>query len=80
MTGLAGEATLISNHIRGLIAGIRPALERAVGRRSAIPLSSRSCPVSVARPGSGTTLAVKHAPCMGTRLAEEISPPWKYRL
>ncbi|BDB63469.1 MULTISPECIES: IS110 family transposase [Rhodococcus] len=76
---LAGEATRISNRIRGLLTGIHPALERVLGPRISHPavleiLSRYGGPVGIRQAGKRriTTLAVKHAPRMGTRLAEEI--------
>ncbi len=76
---LAGEATRISNRIRGLLTGIHPALERVLGPRIAHPavleiLSRCGGPVGIRKAGKRrlTTLATKHAPRMGTRLAEEI--------
>lgn len=76
---LAGEATRISNRIRGLLTGIHPALERALGPRVAHPavleiLSRFGGPAGIRQAGKRriTTLAVKHAPRMGARLAEEV--------
>ena len=76
---LAGEATRISNRIRGLLTGIHPALERVVGPRISHPavLEILSCcggPNGIRRAGKRklTNLAVKHAPRMGARLADEI--------
>ncbi|MBY4576216.1 IS110 family transposase, partial [Gordonia paraffinivorans] len=76
---LAGEATRISNRIRGLLTGIHPALERVLGPRIAHPavleiLSRCGGPVGIRKAGKRrlTTLATKHAPRMGARLAEEI--------
>ncbi|WAL49257.1 IS110 family transposase [Rhodococcus pyridinivorans] len=76
---LAGEATRISNRIRGLLTGIHPALERVLGPKIAHPavleiLSRCGGPVGIRKAGKRrlTTLATKHAPRMGTRLAEEI--------
>lgn len=40
---LVGEATRISNRIRGLLTGIHPALERVIGRASATALLWKSC-------------------------------------
>ncbi len=75
----AGEATRINNRIRGLLTGIHPDLERALGPRVAHPavleiLSRFGGPAGIRQAGKRrlTTLAVKHAPRMGTRLAEEI--------
>ncbi|BDB62800.1 MULTISPECIES: IS110 family transposase [Rhodococcus] len=76
---LAGEATRISNRIRGLLTGIHPALERVLGPKIAHPavleiLSRCGGPVGIRKAGKRrlTTLATKHAPRMGARLAEEI--------
>lgn len=49
---LAGEATRISNRIRGLLTGIHPALERVLGPRVTHRQCSRSCPAAVAPPAS----------------------------
>ena len=76
---LAGEATEISNRIRGLLTGIHPALERVVGPRISHPavleiLTRCGGPngIRVAGKHKLTNLAVKHAPRMGARLADEI--------
>ncbi|UVT27845.1 IS110 family transposase (plasmid) [Rhodococcus pyridinivorans] len=76
---LAGEATRISNRIRGLLTGIHPALERVLGPKVTHPavleiLSRCGGPVGIRKAGKRrlTTLATKHAPRMGARLAEEI--------
>ncbi|WP_435278101.1 IS110 family transposase [Rhodococcus yananensis] len=76
---LAGEATRVSNRIRGLLTGIHPALERVLGPRinhlAVLEILSRyGGPVGIRQAGKRriTTLAVKHAPRMGARLAEEI--------
>lgn len=76
---LAGEATRISNRIRGLLTGIHPALERVLGPRVAHPavleiLSRYVGPLGIRQVGKRklTAVAVKHAPRMGARLAEEI--------
>ncbi|CCW11850.1 IS110 family transposase [Rhodococcus aetherivorans] len=76
---LAGEATRISNRIRGLLTGIHPALECVLGPKIAHPavleiLSRCGGPVGIRKAGKRrlTTLATKHAPRMGARLAEEI--------
>ncbi|MBH5146839.1 IS110 family transposase [Rhodococcus erythropolis] len=76
---LAGEATRISNRIRGLLTGIHPALERVVGPRISHPavleiLTRCGGPngIRVAGKRKLTNLAVKHAPRMGARLADEI--------
>lgn len=76
---LAGEATRISNRIRGLLTGIHTALERVVGPRIGHPavleiLTRCSGPNGIRKAGKRTltNLAVKHAPRMGARLADEI--------
>jgi len=76
---LAGEATRVSNRIRGLLTGIHPALERVLGPRinhlAVLEILSRyGGPFGIRQAGKRriTTLAVKHAPRMGARLAEEI--------
>lgn len=76
---LAGEATRISNRIRGLLTGIHPALERVVGPRISHPavleiLIGCGGPDGIRKAGKRklTNLAVKHAPRMGARLADEI--------
>jgi len=76
---LAGEATRVSNRIRGLLTGIHPALERVLGPRinhlAVLEILSRyGGPAGIRQAGKRriTTLAVKHAPRMGARLAEEI--------
>jgi transposase len=76
---LAGEATRISNRIRGLLTSIHPALERVLGPRVTHPavleiLTRCGGPAGIRQAGKRklTTLAVKHAPRMGARLATEI--------
>ncbi|ABH00771.1 probable transposase (plasmid) [Rhodococcus jostii RHA1] len=76
---LAGEATRVSNRIRGLLTGIHPALERVLGPRIAHPavleiLSRCGGPAGIRKAGKRklTAIAVKHAPRMGTRLVGEI--------
>lgn len=76
---LAGKATRVSNRIRGLPTGIHPALGGALGPRVTHPavleiLSRIGGPAGILQAGKRriTTLAVKHAPRMGIRLAEEI--------
>lgn len=65
---LAGEATRISNRIRGLLTGIHPALEQAIGPRISHPavleiLSRFGGPAGIRQTGKRriTTFAVKHA-------------------
>jgi hypothetical protein len=62
-----------------LLTGIHPALERVLGPKIAHPtvleiLSRCGGPVGIRKAGQRrlTTLATKHAPRMGARLAEEI--------
>ncbi len=76
---LAGEATRTSNRIRGLLTGIHPALERVLGPRVTHPavleiLARLGGPDGIRRAGKRklTSVAVKHAPWMGARLADEI--------
>jgi transposase len=76
---LAGEATRISNRIRGLLTGIHPALERAIGPRISHPavleiLSRCGGPAGIAKAGRRklTAIAKVHAPRMGERLVEAI--------
>ncbi|OBB47813.1 IS110 family transposase, partial [Nocardia sp. 852002-51244_SCH5132740] len=76
---LAVEATRTSNRIRGLLTGIHPALERVLGPRVAHPavqeiLARFGGPAGIAKTGRKrvTAVAVKHAPRMGARLADDI--------
>ncbi|MEU4521761.1 IS110 family transposase [Amycolatopsis sp. NPDC024027] len=76
---LAGEATRISNRIRGLLTGIHPALEHAIGPRISHPavleiLSRCGGPSGIAKAGRRklTAIAKVHAPRMGERLVEAI--------
>ena len=76
---LAGEATRISNRIRGLLTGIHPALERAIGPRISHPavleiLSRCGGPTGIAKAGRRklTAIAKAHAPRIGERLVEAI--------
>jgi transposase len=76
---LAAEATRISNRIRGLLTGIHPALERVLGPRvthqAVLEILSRcGGPIGIGKAGRRklTTIAVKHAPRMGTTLVESI--------
>ncbi|WP_268748142.1 IS110 family transposase [Rhodococcus opacus] len=76
---LAGEATRISNRIRGLLTSVHPALERVLGSRVTHPavleiLSRCGGPAGIRQAGKRklTTLAVRHAARMGARLATEI--------
>lgn len=76
---LAGEATRISNRIRGLLTNIHPALERVLGPHITHPavleILSR-CGGSTGMLTAGTrkltAIATKHAPRMGARLAADI--------
>lgn len=76
---LAGEATRVSNRIRGLLTQIHPALERVLGPKIAHPavlelLSRCGGPVGLRKAGRRrlTSIAVKNAPRMGAKLAEAI--------
>ncbi|WP_336162305.1 IS110 family transposase [Amycolatopsis sp. VC5-11] len=76
---LAAEATRIGNRIRGLLTGIHPALERAIGPRISHPavleiLSRCGGPAGIAKAGRRkiTAIAKAHAPRMGERLAASI--------
>jgi transposase len=76
---LAGEATRLSNRIRGLLTGIHPALEHAIGPRISHPavleiLSRCGGPAGIAQAGRRklTAIAKVHAPRMGERLVEAI--------
>ncbi|WP_410631230.1 IS110 family transposase [Amycolatopsis sp. cmx-4-83] len=76
---LAGEATRIANRIRGLLTGIHPALEHAIGPRISHPavleiLSRCGGPAGIAQAGRRklTAIAKVHAPRMGERLVEAI--------
>ncbi|MGW3963466.1 IS110 family transposase [Amycolatopsis sp. NPDC005003] len=76
---LAGEATRIANRIRGLLTGIHPTLEHAIGPRISHPavleiLSRCGGPAGIAKAGRRklTAIAKVHAPRMGERLVEAI--------
>jgi len=76
---LAGEATRIANRIRGLLTGIHPALERAIGSRISHPavleiLSHCGGPAGIRAAGRDTltTIATAHAPRIGTKLVAAI--------
>jgi transposase len=76
---LAGEATRISNRIRGLLTQIHPALERVLGPKIAHPavlelLSRCGGPVGLRKAARRklTSIAVKNAPRMGIKLVEAI--------
>ncbi|MDW5325337.1 IS110 family transposase [Plantactinospora sp. KLBMP9567] len=76
---LAGEATRVSNRIRGLLTQIHPALERVLGPKIQHPavlelLSRCGGPVGLRKAGRRklTSIAVKNAPRMGTKLVEAI--------
>jgi transposase len=76
---LAGEATRISNRIRGLLTGIHPALERAIGPKIAHTavleiLSRCGGPTGIAKAGRRklTVIAKTHAPRMGEKLVTAI--------
>ena len=76
---LAGEATRLSNRIRGLLTGIHPALEHAIGPRVSHPavleiLSRCGGPAGIVKAGRRklTAIAKVHAPRMGDKLVEAI--------
>ncbi|SER99563.1 Transposase IS116/IS110/IS902 family protein [Lentzea xinjiangensis] len=76
---LAGEATRIANRIRGLLTGIHPALERAIGPKISHPavleiLSRCGGPTGIAKAGRRklTAIASAHAPRMGDKLIAAI--------
>ncbi|MFD9966550.1 IS110 family transposase [Amycolatopsis sp. NPDC058986] len=76
---LAAEATRISNRIRGLLTGIHPALERAIGPKIAHPavleiLSRCGGPAGIRKAGRRklAAIAATHAPRMGDKLVTAI--------
>lgn len=76
---LAGEATRIANRIRGLLTGVHPALERAIGSRISHPavleiLSRCGGPTGIRAAGRRklTAIATAHAPRMGDKLVTAI--------
>ena len=76
---LAGEATRISNRIRGLLTGIHPALERVLGPKITHPaaleiLSRCGGPAGIAQADRGelTAIATAHAPRIGKKLVASI--------
>ncbi|QSB14995.1 IS110 family transposase [Natronosporangium hydrolyticum] len=76
---LAGEATRISNRIRGLLTQIHPPLERVLGPKAAHPavlelLTRCGGPAGLRKAGRRklTTIATRHAPRMGERLVAQI--------
>ncbi|MGW5648885.1 IS110 family transposase [Saccharopolyspora sp. NPDC003752] len=76
---LAAEATRISNRIRGLLTGIHPALERALGPRvthaAVLELLARcGGPIGLGNTSRRklTSIATAHAPRMGQRLVDDI--------
>ncbi|MFB9689199.1 IS110 family transposase, partial [Amycolatopsis plumensis] len=76
---LAGEATRTSNRIRGLLTGIHPALEHAIGPRINHPavleiLSRCGGPAGIAKAGRRklTAIAKAHAPRISDKLVEAI--------
>jgi transposase len=76
---LAGEATRISNRIRGLLTGIHPALERVLGPKITHPavleiLSRCGGPAGIRKAGRRklTAIATTHAPRMGDKLATAL--------
>ncbi len=76
---LTGKATRISNWSHGLLTGIHPALERAIGPRISHPaileiLSRCGDPAGIAKAGRCklTAIAKAHAPRIGGELVEPI--------
>jgi transposase len=76
---LAGEATRISNRIRGLLTGIHPALERVLGPKITHPavleiLARCGGPAGIRAAGRHrlTEIATQHAPRMGTKLVSAL--------
>lgn len=76
---LAGEATRIGNRIRGLLAGVHPALERVIGPRishlAVLEILSRcGGPAGIRKAGRRklVSIATKHAPRMGEKLVAAI--------
>ncbi|ATY13528.1 IS110 family transposase [Amycolatopsis sp. AA4] len=76
---LAAEATRLSNRVRGLLTGIHPALERAIGPKIAHPavleiLSRCGGPAGIRKAGRRklTAIAIAHAPRMGDNLVAAI--------
>src|ERR687893_2574867 len=76
---LAGEATRISNRIRGLLTGIHPALERVIGPKISHPavleiLSRCGGPAGIRKAGRRklTAIATTHAPRMGDKLTTAL--------
>jgi transposase len=77
---LAGEATRLTNRIRGLLTQIHPALERALGQniqhKAVLELLSRcGGPAGLRKAGRRKLLSIatKNAPRMGERLVERIT-------
>jgi transposase len=76
---LAGEATRLSNRIRGLLTGLHPALERVIGSRITHPavleiLSRCGGPAGIRAAGRRkvASIATTHAPRMGEKLVAAI--------
>jgi transposase len=76
---LAGEATRISNRIRGLLTGLHSALERAIGPKITHPavleiLSRCGGPAGIRAAGQRkvASIATAHAPRMGEKLVTAI--------
>jgi transposase len=76
---LAGEATRLANRIRGLLTGVHPALERAIGPRishlAVLEILSRcGGPTGLRKAGRRKliSIATKHAPRMGEKLVDAI--------
>ncbi len=76
---LAGEATRLSNRIRGLLTGLHPALERVLGPKvthtAVLEILSRCGGPGGIQATSRrklASIAAKHAPRVGTRLVDDI--------
>ncbi|GAB3890385.1 IS110 family transposase [Kibdelosporangium lantanae] len=76
---LAGEATRLANRIRGLLTGIHPALERAIGPKishlAVLEILSRcGGPTGIRKAGRRTlvSIATTHAPRVGEKLVDAI--------
>ncbi|MBM7775085.1 hypothetical protein JOD54_005289 [Actinokineospora baliensis] len=70
---LAGEAIRLGNRIRGLVTGIHPALEHAIGAKAGHRRCWKSCLAAAARPASPkagrrklTAIAKVHGPTLAT--------------
>ena len=76
---LAGEATRLTNRIRGLLTGLHPALERVLGPKithtAVLEILTRCGGPSGIRATSRrklTSIAAKHAPRIGAKLVDDI--------